>query len=306
MKLCLDILIGWPRRYTYWRGSTWLTGRALAQRDEVEEQIRQRKPVGVWQCYGTDEVNDCVKRDVVVFELDARECSNLQCIRERYCSLLAKVAKYLKPYRPLVWWNGNKSIYWAMPIEPVDANYVLRPEWSELVKALEMDTSMISPRHSFRLPCTPHPKTGKLSVWLDPATYKPIKAPTPPPARVNPYYFLEPPPPPKPRRTESKSRSMKSEGFNVLEAVRELVESSPKLQHDCRKRLAAYIGGMCVTLGKSVEECLEYARSLPVEWTKEHERLIVYYYNRARDGKSVFSFRGLIEGGRWYSVVDCL
>jgi len=304
MNPCLDIFAGWPRRYTYWRDGSWRTGRSLANRQDIEEKIRKRGPVGVWQCYGTDEVNDCIKRDVIVFELDT-ECNSLQCIRERYNTTLAKVSRFLKPYGPLVWWNGNKSVYWLIAIEPVDANYVLRPEWAELVKILEMDTSMLTSRHSFRLPCTPHPKTGRLSVWLDPATYKPIKTPQLPPTRVNSFYFLEPPQPkPAPRVTKQQAKS--NNGFNVLEAVKTLVETSPRLRQDCRKRLAAFIGGMCATLDMTWEECQEYMHSLGVEWTREHEWYAKYYYERSKEGKSKFSFKSLIESDVWYSVKACL
>jgi len=302
---CIDVLYGWPRRYTYWGGKTWLTGKLLATREDVERLIRRREPMGVWQCYA-EGGNDCAYRDVVVFEFDAKGCDSLQCILEQYGEELRRVAKILSQYKPLTWWNGNKSIYWAVPIRPVDASYVPRPEWVELVKAAGMDVSMLTPKHSFRLPCTPHQATGRFSTWLDPSTLKPVKTPQLRGERESPFTFLEPPPPPKPRRVEPRTGGAKSGSFNVLEAVRELVESSPKLQHDCRKRLAAFIGGMCAALGKAVEECLEYMRSLPVEWAKEHERFMAYYYGRVKEGKSKFSFKSLVEGGRWYSITDCL
>jgi len=303
---CIDMLYGWPRRYTYWGGKTWLTGKLLATREDIERVVRRREPVGVWQCYA-EGGNDCAYRDVVVFEFDAKGCDGaLKCIGERYGETLRKVAKILSQYKPLVWWNGNKSIYWAVPIKPVEASYVPRPEWVEFVKVMGMDSSMLTPKHSFRLPCTPHQVTGRVSTWLDPSTLKPTKTPQLRDERESPFTFLEPPPPPKPKRVAVSQRRSGGEGFNVLEAVRELVESSPKLQKDCRKRLAAFIGGMCATLEKPVEECLEYMRSLPVEWAKEHERLMAYYYGRVKEGKSKFSFKSLVEGGKWYSVVECL
>jgi len=304
-NVCLDVLYGWPRRYTYWGGKSWLTGKLLATREDIERLIRRREPVGVWQCYAADG-DDCAYRDVVVFEFDAEECNTLQCILEMYGGVLRRVAKILSQYKPLVWWNGNKSIYWLIAIEPVDANYVLRPEWIELVKALGMDTSMLTPRHSFRLPCTPHQATGKLSVWLDPVTLKPFKSPTLPPERESPFTFLEPPPPPKPARRAVKPQAKPSGGYNVLEAVRQLVETSPKLRTDCRKRLAAFIGGMCAILGMSLDDCLDYMHSLGVEWSREHERYAQYYYERGKEGKSKFSFKNLIESDVWYSVKECL
>jgi len=303
-NVCLDALYGWPRRYTYWGGKSWLTGKLLATREDIEKLTRKREPVGVWQCYAEGE-DVCAKRDVVVFEYDSKDCNNLACIKERYGNVLRKISNSLAPYSPLTWWNGNKSVYWLVLIEPAPASYVLRPEWLELVRALGMDTSMTTPKHSFRLPCTPHQTTGKPSVWLDPVTFKPIKEPKLPPSRVNPYYFLEPPPPPKPKRAPQRT-GKSGGGFNVLEAVRQLVETSPKLRADCRKRLAAFIGGMCAVLEMSLDECLDYMHSLPVEWTKEHERYTKYYYEGAREGKSKFSFRNLITSDVWYSVKECL
>jgi len=303
--VCLDIFAGWPRRYTYWGGKSWLTGKLLATREDIERLIRRREPVGVWQCYAEGE-DVCAKRDVVVFELDGKDCSNLACIRERYGDVLRRVSKFLAPYNPLAWWNGNKSIYWLVPIEPAPATYILRPEWVELVRAIGMDVSMHTPKHSFRLPCTPHQSTGKLSVWLDPATLKPAKEPKFTPTRANPFYFLEPPPPPKPARRAVKPQAKPSDGYNVLEAVRQLVETSPRLKTDCRKRLAAFIGGMCAILGMSLDDCLDYMHSLGVEWGREHERYARYYYERAKEGKSKFSFRNLVDGDTWYSVKECL
>jgi len=304
-NVCLDVLAGWPRRYTYWGGKTWLTGKLFATKEDVERLIRRKEPVGVWQCYVADS-NDCAYRDVVVFEVDSSGCDSLECIKERYSHVLRRLSNILAQYRPLTWYNGGKSLYWLIPIKPVDASYVFRQEWVDLVKSLELDASMLTPKHSFRLPCTPHQTTGRPSVWLDPATLKPIKAPQLPPARESPFTFLEPPPPPKPRHARLKPHVKTGKGFNVLEAVRQLTEASPRLRQDCRKRLAAFIGGSCAALGKSVEECLDYARSLPVEWTREHERLITYFYGRTKEGKSRFSFKGLIEGGKWYSITDCL
>jgi len=305
LNVCLDALYGWPRRYTYWGGKSWLTGRLPATREDIERLIRRREPVGVWQCYA-EGGDACAKRDVVVFELDGKGCSDLACIREQYGNVIKRVAKVLAQYKPLAWWNGGKSIYWLVPIRPIDTSYVLRHEWVELVKALAMDTSMLIPKHSFRLPCTPHQVTGKHSVWLDPATLKPIKTPTLPPDRESPFTFLEPPPPPKPARRVVKPQAKPSSGYNVLEAVRQLVETSPRLKSDCRKRLAAFIGGMCATLNKTWEECLDYLHSLPVEWGREHERYARYYYERSRESKSKFSFRNLVEGDVWYSVKECL
>jgi len=306
VRSCLDIFAGWPRRYVYWKEKTWLTGPSLAERVDIERLIRERSPVGVWQCYGESVERDCTMRDVVVFELDGGGCDSLRCLLNMYGPALRRASRLLAPYKPLVWYNGGKSIYYIILIEPAPADYSLKPEWRGMVKLLGMDSSMITPRHSFRLPCTPHQKTKRYGVWLDPTTLKPIDAPALPPSRINSYAFLEPPLPPKPARWAIKQQAKPNGGFNVLEAVRELVESSPKLRTDCRKRLAAFIGGMCAALNKAWEECLDYMHSLPIDWAREHERYAKYYYEGAKAGRSKFSFRNLVEGDVWYSVKECL
>jgi len=304
VETCLGILQGWPRRYTYWKEKTWLTGPSLAERVDIERLIREKTPVGVWQCYGESVERDCTMRDVIVFELDGEGCGDLRCLLDKYGSTLRRVSRLLAPYRPLAWYNGGKSIYYLVIIEPAPADYVLKPEWREMVRLLGMDSSMITPRHSFRLPCTPHQKTKRYGVWLDSITLKPLREQPSPIKRVNPHVFLEPPP--RATRQGSFKPSSKKGEFNVFDAVRELVEASPRLKTDCRKRLAMFIGGMCATLGMSQEECLGYMRSLPIVWTEEHMRLAKYSYERSKAGKSKFSFKSLVEGGRWYSITDCL
>ncbi|WP_054855786.1 hypothetical protein [Vulcanisaeta sp. JCM 16161] len=113
---------------------------------------------------------DCVFRDVVVFEADIDECedaeSRLECVvnwaRERRDSL-----RPILNLMPTIWWNGNKSLYFInYLLEPVVASAELRRPWVKLLDELGMDMAVTEAKHAFRVPGTPHPRTGNVGKFL--------------------------------------------------------------------------------------------------------------------------------------------
>lgn len=155
------------RRYNYWAGNTWLTGKLPIGRDDALRLVRDGEIIGVWQCYSLALDEDCVFRDVVVFEADIDECedaeSRLECVvnwaRERRDSL-----RPILNLMPTIWWNGNKSLYFInYLLEPVVASAELRRPWVKLLDELGMDMAVTEAKHAFRVPGTPHPRTGNVA-----------------------------------------------------------------------------------------------------------------------------------------------
>ena len=191
---CVEMFAGWPRPWTYWRREkgTWRVSKWLLSKQEAVWRAKRGEPVGVWQCY-KEGGNNCAKRDVVTFKLDARECQDLGCVLARYKTQLTMLAQLLEKYKPLTWYDGGKSVYFVVLIQPVDAEWRMKPEWGEgLVNTLGLDVGKKSARHGILLPCSPHPETGRVATWLDPLTLEPAPPPKALPPRVDPRIFLSP------------------------------------------------------------------------------------------------------------------
>lgn len=184
--------LGWPRTYNYWAGSTWLTGQIPITAEEAVKLISMGKIIGVWQCYGSSITNPCEYRDVLVFEFDVRECEGnegIDCIRNWALGHASELMPLLDR-NPTIWWNGGKSLYLIYLFNtPVPANYGLRPEWVEYARAIGVDMQVVNAKHAFRLPGTPHQRTGYLGKFLDErlnVVERPIIE------RVNPFVFMTP------------------------------------------------------------------------------------------------------------------
>jgi len=300
VEACLLLYAGWPRRYNYWSGTTWLTSPTEASRVGVEEMIRRRLPIGLYKCYKAGD-NPCAYRDVVVFELDSKKCSSLDCIVEKEGSTIAELLSYLSSYPHMMWYNGNKSVYIAVPIEPVNAHYPIRREWVQVAKSLGLDVTQLVSTSAFRLPCVPHQKTGRLGVFVD-DSLKPVREPPIVGKRANPFSFVTPTyarPPPPPRKKQDGEES-------DLDRIRKLVREHPRLQEDCRTRLATYIAYACVTNGLSLEECRKYAEELGVNWKDRHLRELERRYAYFAAVDVTLSYKTLVSGNAWYSVTECL
>jgi len=299
VEACLSLYAGWPRRYNYWSGTTWLTSPTEASRVGVEEMIRRRLPIGLYKCYKAGD-NPCAYRDVVVFELDSKKCSSLGCIVNKEGPTITELLGYLSSYPHVQWYNGNKSVYIAIPIEPVDAKYTIRREWIQLAKELMLDTSQLVSTSAFKLPCVPHQHTGRLGVYLD-ENLKPLKEPPMLTRRANPFSFVSPSymKPASPRRKQE-------EETNLLDKIKKLVTEHPRLREDCRTRLAVFIAYACVAEGLSLEECLKFAEGLGVSWASRHLQELErrYAYFAAVDVE--LSFKTFTGGNAWYSVAECL
>jgi len=299
VETCLSLFAGWPRRYNYWNGSTWLTDRAVVAREEAVEMVKRRLPIGIYKCFKDGE-SDCAYRDVVVFELDVAGCENMQCVVERARPTVGELLVYLSSYPRVVWYNGHKSIYVAIPIEAVDARYPIQREWVVLAKDLGLDVTQLVSTSAFRLPCVPHQKTGRLGVFLD-DDLKPLKEPPAVARRANPFSFVTPGcARPAPRRRQSQDA-------NLLDKIKKLVEEHPRLREDCRLRLAVFIAYACASEGLSLEECLKFAEGLGARWERRHLReLERRYAHFAAVGDAKLSYKVLVSGNAWYSVAECL
>lgn len=300
VETCLSLFAGWPRRYNYWGGSTWLTDKVAITREEVVEMIKRKLPIGIYKCFKGDG-GDCNYRDVVVFELDVAGCESLNCVIENAGRTVGELLSYLRGYPHVMWHNGHRSIYVAVPIEPVDARYTIRREWVVLAKDLGLDVSQLVSTSAFRLPCVPHQRTGRPSVWLG-EDLKPIKEPPVITRRANPFSFVTPSymKPTLPRRKQG-------EEADLLDKIRKLIAEHPRLRGDCRLRLAVFIAYACATEGLSLEECTKYAEELGVQWERRHLRELerrYAYFSAVGDVK--LSFKVLTSGNSWYSVTECL
>jgi len=189
---CIEMFAGWPRPWTFWwkKKEAWFVSKRLLSKQEAVWRAKRGEPVGVWQCFAAGG-NNCAYRDVIAFKLDARECLSLECVLAQYKTQLAMLAQLLEKYKPLVWYDGGKSVYFVVLIQPVDADWQMKPEWGEgLVNTLGLDVGKKSARHGILLPCTPHPQTGRTATWLDHRTLEPVPPPNALPPRVDPRIFL--------------------------------------------------------------------------------------------------------------------
>jgi len=299
VEACLSLYAGWPRRYNYWSGTTWLTSPTEASREGAREMIRRRLPIGLYKCYKAGD-NPCALRDVVVFEADVKGCENMQCVIEKARPTVTELLSYLSSYPHVIWYNGNKSVYIAIPIEPVDAKYAVRREWVQLAKSLGLDVSQLVSTSAFRLPCTPHQHTGRLGVVLD-DSLKSLKEPPIIARRANPFSFVTPGyvRPSLPRRKQE-------EDANLIDKIKKLIEEHPRLREDCRIRLATYVAYACVASGLSLEECLKYASELNVKWENRHLRELERRYAYFAAVDVTLSYKTLVSGNAWYSIAECL
>ncbi|BDR92677.1 hypothetical protein [Vulcanisaeta souniana] len=166
----LDSLTWGFRRYNYWAGNTWLTGKLPVSKDDALKLIGSGDIIGVWQCYSFNVDEDCVFRDAVVFEVDIYECEDvddkLECVVEWARSRASELRPILN-LMPVIWWNGNKSLYFInYLLEPVVAEARLRKAWERTLDRLGFDMAVTEAKHAFRVPGTPHPKTGSTGKFL--------------------------------------------------------------------------------------------------------------------------------------------
>jgi len=301
VEVCLSLFKGWPRRYNYWSGSTWLTDKATITREEAVEMVKRKLPIGLYKCFKEGE-NDCALRDVVVFEIDVKECENLHCVVERARPTAAELLSYLSSYPHVIWYNGHKSIYVAVPIEPADARYPMQREWLQLARDLGLDVTQLVSSSAFRLPCVPHQHTGRPGVFLD-NSLKPLKEPPVITRRANPFSFVTP----AYARPLSSRKKREDKEEDILDKIRKLVEEHPRLRDDCRTRLAVFIAYACASESLTLEECRRYAEGLGVRWERRHlrelERRYAYF---AAVGDVELSYKTLVGGNAWYSITECL
>ncbi|GGI78314.1 hypothetical protein [Vulcanisaeta souniana] len=172
----LDSLTWGYRRYNYWAGNTWLTGKLPINRDDAIKLVRGGEVIGVWQCFGYDVSEPCILRDILVFEADVSECEgreSLDCVLNWARSNM-DVLRPVLSYGPVLYWNGGKSLYIIIYFtNPVPADYVLRDEWVEFSKAIGFDMQETQARHAIRVLGTRHHRTNKIGTLLD-TNLKPI------------------------------------------------------------------------------------------------------------------------------------
>jgi len=169
----LDIFLGWPRQYNYWdrrRGRWHRVGGSYVTRREAEELFRRGTPFGVVKCFG--DMGECQLADVFTIELDT-PCGEVQSSRDRLKCVVEHsrdVVEVVEDLKPLLYWNGGKSLYIILPFEyAVPTLYVPRAwvvQLSEMFPSL-VDKNQFSFNTTFRVPLTPHPKFRHRGEFLD-------------------------------------------------------------------------------------------------------------------------------------------
>ncbi len=189
-----DIFLGWPRQYNYWdkkRGRWHRVGGSYISRKEAEVLFRRSVPFGVTKCFG--DMGDCQHADVFTIEVDA-PCGEVQPSRDRLRCVAEHsrdVVEAVADMKPLLYWNGGKSLYIIFPFDyPVLPTYIPRSWVKWLIDVFpNIDGNQLSFNTTFRVPLTPHPKFKHRGEFLDedlrPASFYIRKIP--------PTYVVEPP-----------------------------------------------------------------------------------------------------------------
>ena len=258
----LDSLTWGFRRYNYWAGKTWLTGKLPIDKAGAIKLISNREIIGVWQCFGSSIGEPCQYRDIIVFEVDIEECEgreSLDCVvrwGREHMGMLRPVIDYAS----IIWWNGGKSLYFFIYFDtPVPAFYELREEWVEFARAIGMDMQEAQAKHAVRVIGTPHPRTGYLGKLLD-GSLKPVDRLEV--VRVNAFYFLEPPSIAKPVKPQVIARNRGGkEGRRELprwvQALIDYLKANGELCHFGRLAIATWM----LFLGHSEDEIVEVFKS---------------------------------------------
>ncbi|MGC8543296.1 MAG: hypothetical protein ACP5NQ_05100 [Vulcanisaeta sp.] len=278
--------LNWPRRYNYWSGDSWLTGKSLVDKGDVVKLIRGGEIVGVWQCFG-DYSDPCRLRDLLTFEFDVNECEDnptLDCVVNWASGNMDILGHILKIPGPLIYYNGGKSLYiFIFLTYPVPSSYVLRGEWRALLDMLRVDNSVLLANHAVRVPGTPHPRTGNRGVALGP-DLKPINNVAI--GRVDPSLFLTPPPAASVKPIRRRVR-VGGSGRELPAWVRQLIDylkSTGELCHYARLAVAAWM--LANGYGEDeVVEVFKHARNFNEKITRYH---INYVWNYLEgDGRPI-------------------
>jgi hypothetical protein len=168
----LDIFLGWPRQYNYWdrgKGRWHRVGGSYITREEAETLFRRGVSFGVTKCFG--EMGECLHADVFTIEVDA-PCGNIQSSKDRLKCVVEHsrdVVEVVAGMRPLLYWNGGKSLYVIFPFEyPVPTIYEPRRWVKWLAETFSgIDGHQLSFNTTFRVPLTPHPNFKHRGEFLD-------------------------------------------------------------------------------------------------------------------------------------------
>jgi len=170
---CLRLYWGWPRLYNVWSNkyNRWDEKPDPIERDAAVGLINAGIPAGFRQCYA-ENGNKCAKRDLVIFEADAKDCpaGDMSCVVEKAKGAVWILLHKLKEVgaHPLMWYNGGHSIYIAVRVFPVPTDkYTIKKRWIALAARLGLDTHLLQSPNAFRSPCTPHPQSKRRGQWLD-------------------------------------------------------------------------------------------------------------------------------------------
>jgi len=310
-KPCLRLYWGWPRLY-----NTWSTkyGRWDEKPDPIDAEAAARLvelgvPVGFRQCYA-ENGNNCAKRDLLIFEYDAKTCpaGDMACVVERAKAAVWEVYLRLKKVgaHPLMWYNGGHSIYIAVRIFPADlAKYAVKKKWIALAAQVGMDAHLLQSPNAFRNPCTPHPETMKNGRWLD-ELLKPIPQPKIPEwPDWNIAFFdpveredvkLEPP------SLESKNCGQMKPPADpqlLLEVLKGLWPATASavgqagMHHRLLAALTSVAARRCIDISAVAKELLEWAVSTGIDTNAEardHMRTVEWFYaNAKRYGSRTFA-----------------
>jgi hypothetical protein len=314
----LDIFLGWPRQYNYWdrkRGRWHRVGGSYVTRGEAEELFRRAVPFGVTKCFG--EMGECQQADVFTIEVDT-PCGEVQSDRDRLRCVAEHsryVVRFVAGIRPILYWNGGKSLYIIFPFDyPVPATYVPR-EWVMQVAdaSLYVDRSQLSFNTTFRVPLTPHPKYKHRGEFLD-ENFRPSDIYI---RRIPPTYVVDRPNYMRAVKPRLEQRVQSGSHMKWLDELRRWVEEGSALRvnlqaGECRRRLAMLWGCGCRLDGvQTYEECVEMFRqllmSVGASVENNHIRVIKYYFAACGDSPK-FSLRKAVacEGEIWYCFKQCL
>ena len=306
----LDSLTWGYRRYNYWAGNTWLTGKLPIDKAGAIKLINRKEIIGVWQCFGPSASEPCLLRDILVFEVDIKECEgreSLDCVT-KWALNHARTLRPVLDYNPVVWWNGGKSLYFMVYFDsPVPVNYVLRQEWVEFAKSIGMDLQEAQARHAVRVLGTPHQRTGYYGKLLN-TSLKPISKLVV--FRVNPFYFLELPRQPKPAvkhqviTKNGGSREGRRELPRWVQTLIDYMKANGELCHFGRLAIATWM----LFLGYSEDEIVEVFKNAK-NFDEHKTRYFIRYANEkwVSQGKPPISCKTVAEkcGGNKVPKLEC-
>jgi hypothetical protein len=318
-----EIFLGWPRQYNYWdkKKERWhrVSG-SYVTREDAEALFRRGIPFGVTKCFGN--MGECQNADVFTIEVDA-PCGDILASRDRLRCVAEHsrdVVEVVANMKPLLYWNGGKSLYVIFPLEyPVPATYIPRTWVTSLLEVFpNVDRSQLSFNTTFRVPLTPHPRFKHRGEFLDeglrPSSFH-IR-------RISPTYVVEPASTHAPQLSTSAKEwlgeiQLSTSAKEWLGEIKKWVEEKAPLRlnlqaGECRKRLAMLWGCGCRLDGvQTPEECVEMFRqllaSVGASLKASHVHAIKYYFKACKDGPK-FSLRKAVtcEGEVWYCLKQCI